>query len=80
MIHNLISIILIALTFIIQEHMIKLGNYFVVNCHTGSVEDASHVLQAIGCLGTNQVRIFNDVFLLFMHLFYFSSLGPLHFY
>ena len=35
--------------------MIKLGNYFVVNCHAGSVADASYVLQAIGCLGNNKV-------------------------
>ena len=42
--------------------MIKLGNYFVVNCHTGLVGDASYVLQAIGCLGKNKVgKVSNNV-------------------
>ena len=47
--------------------MIKLGNYFVVNCHTGSVEDASYVSQAVGCLGKNQVGKSSDKLFYIIH-------------
>ncbi|XP_065897910.1 dolichyl-diphosphooligosaccharide--protein glycosyltransferase subunit 2-like [Dysidea avara] len=37
-----------------EEQIIKLGNYLVVNRHTGSVEDASYVLQGLGTLAKNK--------------------------